>query len=346
MKWESLFFRIYPCFVDFPLFPVQFRCMPITGPASFLPTTNEFLAHWATANDALGVSGPLVLKGGVALGDLEDLRDLLQGQRAAVEVALNGREEARADLEGKKALLLLWLNRFNTKLEAVAEDPKWLAMRPEAFSQGDGMGKVVPPLDDAADIWSRYDAVADSGLAIIGGTGIADFNTALGELKDLYADYAVKDNGVSMARAKRNETQELIRAVLLNYRKRIEAEFEEGSPVLETLPRYTPLPGHTPEPVSASGAFNAGSGQAELSWTESTDTKLTEYEVRGVAADYDAEDESVIANIAAGAVRTWTGSFGLGVPGAQASFRVYVMTSTGNERASNTVSLERPAEVE
>lgn len=319
--------------------------MAITGPASFIPTTNLFLAHWASANAALGASGPLVLKDGTDVAGLAALRDVLQLQRAGVEVARNGREEARAELEAKKALSRDLLERFRTKLEAVAEDPKWLAMLPGVFQQGDGMAKVVRPLDDAADVWNRYETESGGALVLLGGAELPDFNAALEDLKDLYAAYSSADNGLSLARAERNATQEKIRPVLVGYRQRIPAEFEEGSPVLETLPRYSPLPGHTPEPVSASGTYDEGTGQAELSWTESTDATLAEYEVRGVAGpDYDADDESVLANIPAGAPRTWTGTFGLGVPGAAASFRIHVMTSTGNERASNTVVLQRPLE--
>ena len=141
----------------------------------------------------------------------------------------------------------------------------------------------------------------------------------------------------------RNRIQEEIRVVLLNYRKCIAAGFAEDSPIFVTLSRYSPLPGHTPEPVVVSGTYDVAEERAELSWTASSDADLVGYEVRAWAGpDDDADDESVLANILPGAPRTWTGTFGLGVPGAQASFRVYVLTDTGNERASNTLILQRP----
>lgn len=317
--------------------------MAITGPASFVPTTNLFLAHWAAADEALGASGPMVLKGGVGQSDLEALRDELQLKRAGVEAARNGREEARASLEQTKAQLLLWLNRFKLKIAAVAVSPAWAELLPNAFQQGDGMAKVIAPLDDVADVWRRYEEGLLEVLTLIGGTTLADFNAALANLKVFYSAYSNADIGLSLARLEREETQEKIRPVLVNYRERVAAEFAAGSPILGSLPRYSPLPGHTPEPVVASGVYDAGTNTAELSWTESTDANLVEYEVRGVAGEeYDADDESVIANVPAGAERAWAGTFGLGVPGAAACFRVYVMTSTGNERASNTVSLMRP----
>ena len=38
--------------------------MPISGPASFLTTTDEFLGHWEEADAVLGVGNELKLKGG------------------------------------------------------------------------------------------------------------------------------------------------------------------------------------------------------------------------------------------------------------------------------------------
>ena len=328
-------------FVDVSGFSMELLPMPISGPASFLPTTDEFIAHWASANSALGV--PIVLKG-VAIANLTALRSTLQDQRALVEVARNGCEGARASIEAAKAGMLLWLNRFNAKLESATDDVKWLAMRPNAFQQNDGMAKVTSPLDDASDVWSRYDAESGTPLTLIGGTTATDFYTGVADLKDFYIAYKSQNHGLELARANRNATQETIRAILVNYRQRIPAEFAEGSPILATLPRYSPLPGHTPEPVVASGLYDPGTETANLSWTQSTDSALTQYEVRGVAGpDYDADDESVVANIAPGAARVWAGNFALGAPGTSASFRIYVMTDTGNERASNTVTLSRPA---
>ncbi len=85
--------------------------------------------------------------------------------------------------------------------------------------------------------------------------------------------------------------------------------------------------------MNVSGTYDAGENEAQLSWTVSTDAKLTEYEVCGVAGpNYNAEDESVVTNISKNAPREWAGAFGLGVPGSQTSFRIYVVTRTGNAR--------------
>ena len=56
--------------------------MPVVGPSSYLPTTNEFLALWALVNARLGAS-PLTL------ATLSGLRDDLMAVRAQVVVRVN-----------------------------------------------------------------------------------------------------------------------------------------------------------------------------------------------------------------------------------------------------------------
>jgi len=43
------------------------------------------------------------------------------------------------------------------------------------------------------------------------------------------------------------------------------------------------------------------------------------------------------------APRTWSGSFGLQLPGTAASFKLYAKTAEGRERGSNPVTITRPA---
>ena len=65
---------------------------------------------------------------------------------------------------------------------------------------------------------------------------------------------------------------------------------------------------------------------------------------RRARPDYDAEDETVIGNIPAGAPREFRTAYSLENPGMAASFRVYVILETGNEAASNTATVTRPGD--
>ncbi len=59
--------------------------------------------------------------------------------------------------------------------------------------------------------------------------------------------------------------------------------------------------------------------------------------------DYDTEDEVALGTILPAAPRTFSTDFALLAPGNAASYKVYVILTTGNERGSNAVTVTRPA---
>ena len=120
--------------------------------------------------------------------------------------------------------------------------------------------------------------------------------------------------------------------------------FEKGNALIESLPRLTPKPGHTPDAVDVTGVWDAATTMAKLEWTESTDADLQDYLVLGCAADeWDADVAETLATIPAGEPREFSTTFGLGLPGATATFRVEVRLDTGNTKLSNIATVERPA---
>ena len=254
--------------------------MPITGPASYLPTTDEFLAHWASANAALGAAGPIEVTGGVNAAALLALRTQLETARAQVEALRNGREQARFVIEDEKGKLLERLNQFNLKIRSLSPGSKWEAMLPKAFSVSEGMGRVIPPLDDMLDLWERYEA-EESPLLLMGAYSLATFTAALAGLKASYTALSSAENGLGVKRSERTALENRIYPILKAYRQRIPAEFPEGSAILATLPPGAPL--------------------------------------------------------------TYSTNFALGTPGNTASYKVYVITTAGNERGSNAVTVQRPA---
>lgn len=88
--------------------------MPIQGPASYLPTTDEFSAHWQLMNAALA-PGALVLPAGTTRANLETHRTSLVTLHAGVQNAINDVETARGDLDDRKAALHVRVNQFNDK---------------------------------------------------------------------------------------------------------------------------------------------------------------------------------------------------------------------------------------
>lgn len=58
--------------------------------------------------------------------------------------------------------------------------------------------------------------------------------------------------------------------------------------------------------------------------------------------DYSSDDEVMVSSVPASAPRILNTAGGLSAPGVTAGFKVYVITTTRNERGSNLVYVERP----
>jgi hypothetical protein len=322
--------------------------MPINGPSSYVPTTNEFLAHWDAANLALGGGGPLLLPGGVTRANLLTQRDGLQTKQAEVEGQINGREIARADLDTKKEDLHLRGGQFNDKVRALLGTTAYARALPVLPQAQEGQGNFIPPLDDISTLWGKLNtAVGIPGftppMLLLGGYALADFNTALAGLKAQFSLASTEDVLVTLKLAERNAIQDVIYPLLKSYRQVLPTYFAANSPLVASLPRLTPEPGSTPDPVLANGVWNAPTTQGKLTWDASTDANLAEYEVRwSPGSTYDSGIEIVLGAIAPAAPREFFTAQGLGSAGAVSVFKVYVKTTTGNERGSNTVKITRP----
>ena len=69
---------------------------------------------------------------------------------------------------------------------------------------------------------------------------------------------------------------------------------------------------------------------------------LERYELRMTpAATYDSSNATVVETLAAGTLTAQTAE-GLAMPGDVASFKLYVVLTTGAEAGSNTVTITRP----
>ena len=321
--------------------------MPINGPSSFVPTLNEFIPHWDAANTALGAGGPLVLPGGTTQANLVSNRDNLQAKQSEIEGQINASEIARADLNARKVELHLRGGQFNDKVRALLGGTAFARALPELPTPTDGQGHFVPPLDDISTLWVKINAAPGipgftPPLLLLGGYPVSDFTTALTALKTQFETVSKEEVLVTLKLAERNALQDEVYPLLKSYRQVLPTYFAAGSPLVASLPKLTPDPGSTPSPVLANGAWDVPTSQARLTWDASTVADLAEYEVRwSPGATYDASVEVVLGNVAPSAPREFFTAQGLGVSGAVSVFKVYVKTTTGNERGSNVVKITR-----
>lgn len=319
--------------------------MPISGPSSYLPTISEFLGHWEDVNDALGVGHELVLPEGINRDGLDILQQTLEGQRDAVTDAAVDRSLARAELTGLITALQGRMVEFNARIRGDLPGKAIALSLPAAFALGDAENLVRDGLRKIARLWGKVNALspAPAGvtlpLTLGGGYTLMQLSVAREALRVAYRALSDAEVDLDVARGERNETQVAIYPILKGYRLKVTGFLKDHPALIATLPILTPPEGHTPDPVVATGTWEGGSANhAVLTWSESDDSDLREYQVRGVPGeDYETDDEVVLATVPAGGARSLETAFGLGSSGMTSGFKVYVVLHTGRERGSEPV---------
>ncbi|HEY0551765.1 MAG TPA: hypothetical protein VGF13_19320 [Verrucomicrobiae bacterium] len=329
--------------------------MPITNNASYVTTMNEFIAHWEECNAVLPPGTPLLARlpdnTTRSLDQFTTLRTTLMTRQNAVQAALTNQSIAWAGIGRRKNDLLASLNLFISELDAYFQNTEIYPTRPYVPTFAAGQESFMQPLNLAICCWTEVNAgEAPQGvtlpLVLSDGTTLETFTTAVEELAAAYMNEQRKGYKVSLARAKRNATQDVAYAVMKAYREAVPAKLKAFPEVIDTLPRLTPLPGHTPAPVQASAVFQAPNA-AKVVYNASSEPTLARYELRGTAGEhYDEEDAVVIASDAPNEAREFITPFGLDQPGAEIALKVFVVLDTGNEAGSATMLVQRPASVE
>ena len=88
--------------------------------------------------------------------------------------------------------------------------------------------------------------------------------------------------------------------------------------------------------------WDVPSHEAKLQWSASEESELAHYSIRFCpGTTYRAENEQVVGLVQPGTLHFETES-GLVSAGLKAVFKVFVVLTTGNERGSNAVKIERP----
>jgi hypothetical protein len=247
-----------------------------------------------------------------------------------------------------KEALHLRGGQFNDAVRSDLAGTAYADALPILPSPGDGQEVFIEPMDDIATLWPKINAAAGipgftGPLLLLGGYAVATFATELAALKAQFETMRKEDFLVSFKIKERNKMQDTIYPILKAYRQAVPTKFAANDPLVLSLPRLTPEAGSTPDPVIANGVWNAPTAQGKLTWDASTATDLAEYEIRwSPGATYDTSLEVVIGTVAPSATREFFTTQGLLAAGNVSNFKVYVKTTTGNERGSNTVKITRP----
>jgi len=326
----------------------------ITGPSSFVWTTQEVITHWTAVNAFLAGAGPLLVpdpvdasSAGISLAAFSAKRVSLLAKRDVVEEVDVERALGRAELNLKKEWLHLRLNLLNEGIRGRVPLSSFARSLEDVPGIEAGLDAFTSPMKKSRYLWSRLNADPPSpltgGLILSDGTELSDFTTAVGELGTLWDAVTGWEKDLEVSLQERNDVQDVLYSWMKGYRTAARAALPRGNALLDSLPRLTPDGGRTPDGVELNGAFDAVNNAADLDWTESLDEDLIEYEVRVTyGPDYDGENDHIVANIAKGQPRVLKTTKGLQVPGAVASYKAFVRIKGGGEAGSNAVSVERP----
>ena len=322
--------------------------MALSNHFTYLPTIDAFTASWALADAEAGGAG-VVLADGTDQAALQGLRGDLAGALEAVRKLEMDARLAAGQLSMARRAVLGRLGEFTRTARA------WWSRSPLAGSfpmvprDTAALDKFLRPVRDALRLWARINAGPPSpGVTLPLQLGVAgDFARAdLEALRD--ECLTSRDAGeeaefeLGIARRVRDGWEKRVREVLAAYGAAADARLGALSPVVASLPRLYPLPGHTPDPVPATAAWDDLQSAAQVAWEASTDPKLAGYGVRWCPGEtYDKKEER-LAGRTGKEGRSLRTTEGLESPGDAVTYKVYVLLTTENERGSKPVTVRRP----
>jgi len=326
--------------------------MSLSGPSSYVPTLTTFRSHWETVDTELNTSGPFTITdpanlSGPRLGIvvMDDLISELEGFALTISDEVARGDVADAVLAEAKRSALDSAQEFGRKVRENGLLRHLVPRLPELPKVHEGQGSFLSAMNSVRSRWTQANAMLTTPLLLGSGETQAQFATRVNTLLTQFSDAEDADVDASVSRRRRDEVQGRAREVLSSYRAAVEGRFPPDHPLVLSLPRIYPQAGHTPDPVTAAGTWDAAASKARLTWSASTDAELDHYEIRSSnsGSTYDTETESTLGSVAkdASPLEFLTAS-GLAATGASARFRIYVVLTTGNERGSETVTVTRP----
>jgi hypothetical protein len=320
--------------------------MAITTIGSYVPTMQEFINHW-NAVDATLPGDTLALRGGYTILDFTAARAAIQTAINTVIAADNTAATTAGNLAVQKEAIRERLLQFRKWVAGYLEGTGYFRALPNTPSVTNVESRFVDPLEDMRNLWGMIDtdvSPSDAPVPIVlaGGYDLADFTADLTALRASYVTAKNAAEAASLARKQRDVLLKPAEQRMKQYRTVIQGLYAADNPFVTSLPALNPPPGSTPDAVELTGAWDAVSGKAALEWTASEEANLDYYSVRVcIGTSYKVSNEFSVAEVPSDTTTLETLE-GLPVPGAKAVYRVYVVVTTGNEKGSNNVFIERP----
>ena len=310
---------------------------------------DDFIGHWDECNEVLGASPfiPAVPgKAGVTLVGFESMRTGVLAAQTHVQARLNTLETARASVGMQKTALLTMLTDFLGVLDGYYQATSFYGARPVMPNFGDGQERFTRQLIDAMTLWEDMNgtgAPAGVALPVTLSSGVTHgvFASAISGLQFSYLEVAKAEGRLKTARTSRTILEGDACAVMKAYRAAAPQKLTQHPALAATIPKLTPDPGHTPDPVQASATLTAPS-TSHVIHTASTDADVDFYELEGTNGDeWNEEDAVNLGRHDPGEPNEFTVAFGLTQPNTAVTLKVYVVLRTGRRAGSAAMVLRR-----
>lgn len=318
------------------------------APKNYLAKIDEFLAHWPQVNTALG--SPMALTGNYLVAGLTSDRAALAAQITTLVALINSNQGAVGTRDTARAAIRERMRQFNQSVRGLFPATLYPGMVPRIPSINAAPGIWMQAMADMNNVWTLLNATtpvpigAPIPLILSGGYTLALFTTDQAAMVAAYSAIETTESQVEAAIKQRDFLWNAAYARLRQYRLAVQGRFVSGAPLLLSLPALTPPPGSTPDAVNISAVWNAGLSKAVVTYTASTNPNLQEYELRASfgGTKYNVDTASVVGSHLAGDLTPFETNTGLVASGSKAFYKVFVITTTGNEKGSNTASVTRP----
>ena len=318
------------------------------APRQYLNKGDEFAGHWLAVNTALAPNPIILLNNYLQAGMAAD-RTALANLIVACEAAANALGTQAAARDALRGPIAERIRQFNALVRGLFPGSGMVRDLPKVPLVTNGDSVWMTAMADVDNIWTTINAMLPPvgvtlPMLLPGGYTKANFNTDQTALNAAFTGVVNTTRAFKEALRTRNVAQLALETRYRQYRLQVQGRFAKGAPLLATLPSISPTGGHTPAAVNLSGIWSVPLSKAVLTYSASDDPDLQEYELRVSigGTKYDNDTATVVASHLAGDLTPFETDMGLGVSGAKAFFKVYVILTTGRERGSRAVAITRP----
>jgi len=323
--------------------------MPLTTFESYLIVEQEYLTPWGLVNVALGntLATDLKLSGNYLVTNLTAERTAFQNAMDAVDAANNAVQVAVGNLNIAKNNLRIRLTQFRASVQYQLRTSGYFGALPTLPLKTAAENGTIDAYARMAQLWTQINADATVAgftppLVLFGSYALATYNTDLAALRTLYAVTEANRVKADVARGNRDVLIPPLRPRFQEYRAAVIAKLGALSALAQNIPVVSSKPGSTPNAVTINGVWNGLSGAAEFNISASDAPDFARYEYRYSAGTrYDGDTAAVLAVVTKITNLSLVTSTGLGSAGLSIAVKCYVITTTGNEKGSNTVVITR-----